>query len=392
MNILMLHNSYQQRGGEEVAVEQDVGLLRAHGHAVHFHTIHNDEITQFNALQKASLWFRPTWSMRSYREVRATIKTSRPDVVHVHNFFPLLSPSVYYAARDCGVPIVQTLHNYRVLAPCALLMRENLVCERCLDGSLWNSIRYRCYHGSAVQTASIAAMIALHSCLGTWDKIVGRYIALTEFSKRVFVRGGLSESRIVVRPNFLATDPGLGRDKRSGAIFVGRLSPEKGVACLLEAWRALPEIPLTIIGDGPLSEWGADYVRTHTMGHVKLAGAQPFADTLEAVGRAAFLVSPSVCYETFGRTIIEAFATGTPVLVSDIGAGASLVADGVTGRHFETGNAEDLADKARQMAGDPDRLAELGTAARREFLEKYTAEKAYESLIRIYEDVVGKGQ
>ena len=141
-----------------------------------------------------------------------------------------------------------------------------------------------------------------------------------------------------------------------------------------------------------MSEWVADYVRTHTMGHVRLMGAKPFADTMKAVGRALVLVSPSVCYETFGRTIIEAFATGTPVLVSDIGAGASLVRDGVTGRHFETGNAEDLVGKARQMAADPGRLSEWGANARQEYLKKYSADTAYESLMWIYEGVVGDGR
>jgi len=160
MNVVMLHNYYQQRGGEDGAAEQDVALLRAHGHTVHFHTIHNDEIGWYGALRKVCLWFRPTWSMRSYREIRAILQTFRPDIMHVHNFFPLLSPSVYYAARECGVPVVQTLHNYRLLAPCALLMRQGRVCERCIEGSLWNSIGFLCYHGSAVQTASIAAMIA----------------------------------------------------------------------------------------------------------------------------------------------------------------------------------------------------------------------------------------
>ncbi|OQB43242.1 MAG: Capsular glucan synthase [Candidatus Latescibacteria bacterium ADurb.Bin168] len=392
MNVLMLHNYYQQRGGEDASAEQDVALLRSHGHAVHFHPVHNDEIKDYSQYEKGALWFAPTWSRRSYRDVKSLIRGHKPDVVHVQNFFPLLSPSVLYACREAGVPVVQTLRNYRLLAPCALLMRENRVCERCIDGGLWNSIRYRCYHGSALQTASIATMIATHRWLGTWDSMVDRYVALTEFSKNVFMRGGLFESRIVVRPNFLMHDPGTGYERRSGAVFVGRLSPEKGVVCLLEAWRALSEIPLTIIGDGPLAVWCADSVRVHSMRQVKLAGAKPSAETFEAIKRALFLVSPSVCYETFGRTIIEAFATGTPVLVSDIGAGASLVSDSVTGLHFEAGNAADLAKKAREMVSDPDRLGTWGEAARREYPEKYTSEVAYGSLMRVYGDVTGGGR
>ncbi|HPU86600.1 MAG TPA: glycosyltransferase, partial [Candidatus Latescibacteria bacterium] len=261
MNVLMLHNYYQQRGGEDAAAEQDIALLKRNGHTVSFHTVHNDEIARYGAFQKASLWFRPSWSNRSYRGVKDLIKEHKPDVLHVHNFFPLLSPAVYYAATDCGVPVVQTLHNYRILAPCALLLREDSVCERCMNGSLWNSIRYRCYHGCAVQTASIATVIAAHRFLGTWHRMVDRYVALTEFSKGVFVRGGLPESKIVVRPNFLAEDPGLRSNARIGAVFVGRLNAEKGIGCLLEAWRSLPEIPLTVVGDGPLKGWATDFVR-----------------------------------------------------------------------------------------------------------------------------------
>jgi glycosyltransferase involved in cell wall biosynthesis len=380
----MLHNYYQQRGGEDGAVEQDVALLRERGHAVHFHTIHNDEIARYGVLQKASLWFRPTWSRKSYKEVRAVIEAFRPDVMHVHNFFPLLSPSAYCAARDCGVPVVQTLHNYRILVPCALLMRDELVCELCIKQSLWNGIRYRCYHGSVIQTASIAVMIATHRWLGTWNSMVDRYIALTEFSKGVFVRGGLPESKILVRPNFLMDDPGVGTEERSGAVFVGRLSPEKGVVSLLEAWRRLPEIPLSVIGDGPLGDWVARFVREHSMGHVRLMGAIPFTEMLNVLGMSQFLVFPSVCYETFGRTIIEAYSTGTPVLVSDIGSGGSLVEQNATGLHFGPGNLDDLAAKAREMVQDAGRLRRWARNARQRYIQEHSADKAFESLMEIY--------
>jgi glycosyltransferase involved in cell wall biosynthesis len=270
-------------------------------------------------------------------------------------------------------------------------MRDERVCELCIEQSLWNGVRYRCYHGSAIQTASVAVMIATHRWLDTWNSMVDRYIALTKFSRGVFVRGGIPESNILVRPNFLMDDPGVGTEERSGAVFVGRLSPEKGVVSLLEAWRRLPEIPLTVIGDGPLGDWVARFVREHSMEQVRLMGAMPFTEMLNVLGMSQFLVSPSVCYETFGRTIIEAFSTATPVLVSDIGSGGSLVEQNATGMHFDPGNPDDLAAKAREMVRGPDMLKEWGANARLEYLEKYSADNAYESLMRIYKTKIGGG-
>jgi glycosyltransferase involved in cell wall biosynthesis len=218
--------------------------------------------------------------------------------------------------------------------------------------------------------------------------MVDRFVALTEFSKRVFERGGLSGSRIAVRPNFLIDDPGVGIEPRSGAVYVGRLSPEKGIECLLEAWRSLSDIPLTIIGDGPMRKWAVGFVQKHSMDQVRMAGAVSLEDVLSVLKRSSLLVFPSVWYETFGRTIIEAYSAGTPVLASDIGAGGSLVEENVTGLHFDPGNPDDLAAKVREMALDADRLRQWGANAREEYLAKYSASSAYESLMRIYERVV----
>jgi glycosyltransferase involved in cell wall biosynthesis len=385
MKILMLHNYYQKRGGEDECAEQEVQLLRDHGHDVLFRTRHNDEIHEYSALRKAALFLEPTWSRRSRDSVEEDIRQYRPDVVHVHNFFPLISPSVHVGCSKAGIPVVQTLHNYRLLAPCALLSREGAVCERCIRGSLLNGVVLRCYRKSAVQTASVALMIKAHRILRTWERHVSVFISLTEFVRGKFEEAGFDVSRMVVRPNFLAHDPGVGDSERSGAVYLGRLSEEKGVRTLLEAWRLLSsDVSLSLIGDGPLAPWAAGYVQRHKVGSVRLHGWLKPEAAFDLVKRSQFLILPSVCYEGFPRTVVEAYATGTPALVSGHGAVGSVVQPGRTGLTFEPGNPADLAEKARYMLDHPQETREWGEHARSEFLQRYTAEPAYRSLMGIY--------
>lgn len=385
----MLHNYYQKRGGEDECAEQEVQLLRDHGHDVLFRTRHNDEIRSYSPLRKAALFLEPTWSRRSQRSIEEDIREYHPDAVHVQNFFPLLSPSVHVACSRADIPVVQTLHNYRLLAPCGVLSRNGSVCERCIRGSLLNGVVLRCYRKSAVQTASVALMIRAHRILRTWERHIDVFISLTEFVRDKFEEAGFDVSRMVVRPNFLAHDPGVGGSERSGAVYLGRLSEEKGVRTLLEAWRMLPsEVSLSVIGDGPLAPWAADYVQRHKLGSVRLHGWLKPEAAFDLVKRAQFLILPSVCYETFGRSIIEAYATGTPVLVSGIGSVGSLVSPGRTGLTFKPGNPADLAEKARYMLGHPQETREWGEDARSEFLGHYTAEPAYRSLMEIYRQAI----
>lgn len=390
MRVLIVHNYYQRRGGEDEATEQEFQLLKRHGHRVHFYCRHNDEIKTFSVLRRGLLFFEATWSLRSYREVKQVIKEFKPDIVHCHNFFPLVSPSVYYACAECGVRVIQTLDDYRLLCPTGWFYRQGKVCEVCLTHSLWQGVLYGCYHNSRVQTASIALMLATHRLLRTWIRKVDAYIALTEFSRRKFIEGGFSESKIFVQPNFLAEDPGLGDPVREYAIFVGRLSPEKGLDILLESWRSLPDVPLKIVGDGPLRPWVEEYIRQNNMKQIELVGFVPLNVVLQYLKGAFFLVMPSVWYETFGRTIIEAYATGTPVIAGSLGAMAELVEDGKTGLLFKPGEPKDLITKVHYALGRPEELARWGQEARRIFEQKYSSDSAYKNLLKIYERVSGK--
>jgi len=248
--ILLIHNSYQQAGGEDRVFEFEVRLLQSNGHRVYRYQDHNRRIPDLGRMELA---WGTIWNANSYREVTALIRSERIGLVHAHNTFPLISPSVYYAARRAGVPVVQTLHNYRLLCPDAKLMREGKSCEDCLGRRIaWPGVARGCYQHDRRATAVVAAMTTTHWALGTWSTGIDRYIALTEFARSKFIKGGLPAGKIAVKPNFIDPDPGCGGGEGDYVLFVGRLSPEKGITTLIDAWAKLPcPVPLRVIGDGP---------------------------------------------------------------------------------------------------------------------------------------------
>jgi glycosyltransferase involved in cell wall biosynthesis len=381
MNILVAHNFYQQPGGEDQCVAAEVATLRAHGHEVTQYCLHNDSIHGMNRIRLAS---RTIWNRSAYRELRKLLRTHRVQIAHFHNTFPLISPAAYYAARAENVRVVQTLHNYRLLCANALLLRDGEVCEDCLGKLVpWPGIVHKCYRGSRAASTTVATMLATHRVLGTWWKAVDVYVALTEIGRRKLIDGGLPADKITVKPNCAYPDPGAGTGKGGYAVFVGRLSAEKGLDTLLKAWRHLGgDVPLKLLGDGPMATAVQDAAAKDSsiqwLGHVSLEAVYGL------VGEAMFLVLPSRCYETFSMAIAEAFAKGTPVVVSRLGAMAAIVDDGRTGLHFRPGDPADLAAKVRQILADPLQLARMRRAARLEFDQKFTADSSYKSLMEIY--------
>jgi len=378
----MLHNSYQFRGGEDESFESEVRMLRAEGHNVDTVVIHNSRIDSSAKIQVAleSLWSRPSYDLvdRKLRE--------RPfDVLHVQNFFPLLSPSVYYAARRQGVAVVQTLRNYRLLCPDAFFFRDGHVCEDCMGNVLkLPGILHGCYRGSRLATATVAAMSAFHTLRGTWLNAVDLYIALTRFVRDKFVAAGFPPEKLFVKSNFVYPDPGCGAGEGGYALFVGRLSPEKGLDTLLQAWKRLDRPwHLKIVGDGPLSAQVRAFCAEHP--DAQWLGEKPRAETAELMARARVLVFPSQWYETFGRVAMESFAAGTPVIASRLGAMAEICEDPRTGLLFEPGNAADLSEKLRWVLDHPAQIEAMRLAARKVFEEKYTMQENCRVLIRAYE-------
>lgn len=389
MRVLAVHNYYQQFGGEDQIFQTETGLLESRGHEVHRYTVHNDKIKGKNPLVLAS---NTIWNGSTYQEMRQLIREFKPDVAHFHNTFPLISPSAYYAARAEGVPVVQTLHNYRLLCSNALFFRQGKVCEDCLGQVLpVSAIVHACYRGNRKETAGVAAMLTLHSWLKTWRNQVQVFIAYSQFALDKFIEGGLPAEKFMFKTNFLHPDPGVGEGKGGYALFVGRLSVEKGLGVLLDAWKQLEHpIPLKIVGNGPMSELVTDAVER--IPGVEWLGRKSLPEVYDLMGNASFLVFPSEWYETFGRVAIEAFARGTPVIAADIGAITELVTPYKTGLHFKASDPKDLAAQVEWAISHPDELTQMRQNARAEFEAKYTAEDNYQRLVEIYQTAIEQNQ
>jgi len=387
MRVLLVHCRYQIRGGEDECVEFERRLLHDAGIEVDLYEDDNRRVDETGRLRAA---VDTVWSTRSHRAIRERLRAGVYDVVHVHNFFPLISPAVHHAARAEGCAVVQTLHNYRLLCPNGIFFRDGRVCEDCLGRSVaWPAVAHACYRGSRPASAAIAAMLSTHRLLGTWRDKVDAFIALNEFGRRKFIEGGLPAERIVVKPNFVTPDPGVGDGRGGFALFVGRLTPEKGVATLIEAWRGLGDrIPLKIVGDGPLIEQVAEAAAE--VPGIEFLGRRPLAEFYDLAGRASVFVFPSTWYEGFPRVIMECFARGTPIVASAIGPIAEVVSDGATGVHFRAGDAQDLAAKVERLLARPGALAAMREAARAEFEAKYTAKIAIERTLAVYQRAIAR--
>jgi glycosyltransferase involved in cell wall biosynthesis len=380
MNILILHNLYQQRGGEDAVVEAESSLLREAGHKVHVELVSNNVIAGLPA--KARIFLRTPFDPSREAWFAALAARLRPDVVHVHNFFPLLTPGIHSAAATLGLPMVQTLHNYRLLCANAQFLRDGAVCEKCLQGTRAWALIHRCYRGSLPGSLALVRMQQRAERLGTWKR-VQRFIALTDFARAKFIEGGLPEESLVVKPNFVPRRPDRAW-RRQGALFVGRLSPEKGVHHLLEAWQRLPQYPLTIVGDGPERE------RLHRKApaNVVFTGGQPPEVVQKYMAKAKVLVIPSIWYEGFPMTAVEAFASGLPILASDIGSLSEIIEPRFNGMHFRAGDSDDLARVAGEALADPEGLAELGRGALMTYEAKYTPERNITQLEAIYDEAI----
>lgn len=381
MKVVVAHNYYQQRGGEDVVVESETALLRDAGHDVETLFRNNDELAEMGPASAAMQTF---WSRRTAEETKELLHRFKPDVVHVHNTFPLISPSLYWACAEMQVPVVQTLHNFRLACPQAMFLRDGRVCEDCLGRIPLPAVQHGCYRGSRAQTAVLAGMLTLHRGIGTWQRKVARFIALNEFCRQKFIAAGLPADRIVVKPNFTAPVPCTKADEPRGPqfLFVGRLSPEKGIASLEAAIAQSPGVQLHVVGRGP------EAARLASLGSCKLLGELPRAGVVEAMQSATALVVPSIWYETFGLVVIEAFANGLPVIASRMGALAELVDDGKTGLLFRGGDAADLAQKLAWAQGHPDEMAQMGKAARECYEARFTPATNLAQLLSIYAEAI----
>jgi glycosyltransferase involved in cell wall biosynthesis len=388
LKILSVYNRYLNRGGEDEVFELEGKLLEERGCTV---TLVSEQVRNPQGLvESARLAADAIWSRSWHRKFAALLKEKRPDVVHVHNVFPTISPSIYYACRDADVPVVQSLHNPRLLCPAATLYRAGRACEDCVGKILpWPAVAHACYQDSRLRSGVIAAMLAVHRGLGTWRELIDVFIVFTEFYRQKFIQGGLPGEKIVVKPHFVHPDPGMKSGRGDYALFLGRLSPEKGVPTLLDAWSQLGGIPLKIRGSGPLLEQAQDFAAADRRSVEVLPNRLAYEEWVRLMGNARFLVWPTQgYYETFGLVAIEAFAFGVPVIASRTGAMVEIVEDGRTGLHFTAGNADDLAAKVEWAWTHPDEMETMGRQARVKYEVNYTADRNYEMLMDIYRGAI----
>jgi glycosyltransferase involved in cell wall biosynthesis len=380
MRVLLVHNFYQIPGGEDSIVREELSLLKNNGVDVELYSVSNDDIR--GTLATIATALQVVYNPGARRALSKKLAEFLPDVVHIHNFFPRLSPSILDACRDAHVPSIITLHNYRILCPSALLYPEEMFRERSLAHSCWWTVPKAVYRNSVAGTLAVSAMVEFHKRTLTWARKVDRFIALTNCAKQMFMHGGLPAERIVVKPNCTARPPAFGGLRRFGGLFVGRLDEQKGVPTLLQAWKDI-DYPLRIIGDGPLSE----LVERNASDHVSYLGRQPRDVVQREMQAAKFLVLPSTGQEMFPVTALEAFSSHLPVICSDLPSLKELIEPGVTGLTFPSGDAVALAAQVRWAVSNPSTLDELGGRAHAIYEERYTPEVNFNRLIGIYRSV-----
>ncbi|MEN8154853.1 MAG: glycosyltransferase family 4 protein [Acidobacteriota bacterium] len=386
MKILLIHNRYQQKGGEDSVFEIEGRLLEQNGNEVERLIFDNKNIsTFFNKIKAAVFLF---YNPQSSGILKEKLRTFRPDIIHVHNFFPLASPSIFFRSNRENIPVVLTLHNYRLVCANATLHKDNKICEKCMGRLLpLSGLMKKCYRDSVLQTALVTLFSSFHKIAGTWKKRIDQYIVLTEFQKKIILRSSLKikEKKLTVKPNFV-DDPGEGQEEREDYfLFIGRLSEQKGISTLLDSLNFY-NFSLKVVGDGPLKDLVME--KAEIKNNLEYIGFMDRKLIFEYLKKARALIFPSTWYEGFPVVIAEALATGTPVITSNIGSQAEIIIDGYNGIHFNVSDPADLAAKVKYFSGLKNNS--MYQNARKEFLEKYSSEKNYRSLIKIYSDAINE--
>lgn len=391
--VLLVHNYYRHQGGEDEVFTTEKRLLENYGNEVITYIESNAKVLQMG---KFHIFVRSIWSYQTYKRITKLIQEFHPDVVHIHNIFFMISPSIYFACQRNNVPVVQSLHNPRLICPAASLQLKGKICERCIHKKFaWPGIINRCYHNSFFETFAIAFMIWFHYVLNTWNNRIDRYIVFTNFYFSEFNKSQIKTEGFTIKPHFVFPDPGQKKSKTGEyALFIGRLDYEKGIFVLLDAIKKTPLVQYYIRGNGQNVGKVMDFlIQNNLLDRVKIINAVPREELFYLIKNSKFLVWPSLgYYETFGLVAIEAFACGIPVIAPDIGVPSEIVIDHKTGLQFKSGNSSDLAAKINWAWNNPDVMCEMGLNAREEYEMKFTAEKNYTQLIEIYQKVIERNK
>ena len=383
-NILIVHNYYQIPGGEDTVVANEKKLLEDHGHKVVLYSRNNSELKKMSKLQKLMLPFTTVFNPRTYKDIKRLIKTEQIDIVHVHNTLNLISPSVYYAAKSMKVPIVQTIHNFRLLCPGATFYRDGHICEDCVSKGLMCAVKHSCYRNSKVQTLACVISTKIHRMTGIYGKI--NYICLTEFNKEKLLQlKQIKADRVFVKPNFVeaSTDEIVPYEKRGNQfIFVGRLDKLKGVDTLFGAWKQMGATApkLLVCGTGPMEEWCRLFLRNNTDCNIEMRGFVPNKEARKLIANSKALILPTQWYEGFPMTIVEAFSVGTPVIGSDLGNVGSLINSNL-GNKFKFDSQEELLNAISKCCFKSEMIEKY-------YKENYSEKTNYLMLIQCYRRAV----
>jgi glycosyltransferase involved in cell wall biosynthesis len=391
MNILLVHNHYQQFGGERTAVEAQIALLRQNGHHVICYSKDNSSIQNYDLREKALFFPRTVFSRETYKQIKQLVLQERPNIAHIHNVFPLISPAIYYALNHAGVPIVQTVHNFRFLCPNSLFYTHGQICERCKHGNTLHAIKLRCYRDSYPLSALYAFSIGMHRRWGTF-RMIDRFIALSDFVAQKLVESDLTtHEKITVLGNFLPDplpSPGSLEIREPYVVYLGRLAPEKGVEVLLEAIAQLPGLTLKIGGVGPQEDVLREQVRRRELANVEFLGYLTGEQKWDVLRKALAVVVPSLWYEHFPFAVLESMAIGTAVVASRLGSLADLIEDRRNGLLFRYGDSDDLCVKLSELAEDPQDALAMGRYARETVERRFTETVHYAGLMRIYAELL----
>ena len=381
MKVMMAHNTHLIPGGEDESFAQESKLLQEHGNDV-IPYIRDNKVICNLPLWKVGL--RTLWSVKDYQSARCLIKNEKPDILHVQNTFPLISPAIFYAAHHEGIPTVLSLRNYRLYCLNSYFFRDGKVCEKCINQCIpLSGIRYKCYRDSLPGSVVAASMVMLHRWLGTYQNQVDAFISLTDFAKEKFASHGIPDHKIYVKSNFVASPPIFSQNRKNFFLYVGRLSPEKGIQVLLNAWKKLgQDVHLKLIGSGPLENLVKEAVGRHS--NIEYLGQRPVEEVYCLLSQAHALIFPSLWYEGMPRTIIEAFSQSTPVIASKLGAMETMVEHQITGLHFQPGNSESLAKEICWFLDNQHRANIMRKAVEKDFQSKYEAKNNYYQLIEVY--------
>jgi glycosyltransferase involved in cell wall biosynthesis len=388
MKVLLVHSAYQQFGGEDSVVRAETELLQSHGDEVRLYGRHNDEIKQFNLAQKALFFPQTIYSWKTSGELGSVVREYKPDVAFIHNVYPLISPSAYHTLHRLGVPTVQVLHNFRPFCPNGFYYTQGQICEACRDGNYLNAVRKRCFKNSVALSGVYALTLGLNRLGGMIDKI-SAFVCLTEFFRIKMREAGVPEKKLFVRPNFVAA-PALNAEEKTAdsyALFIGRLSPEKGIWTLIHAFEQLPAVRLKIVGTGPMEQELRNYLREKGIRNIELLGFKAGDEKWQVLRNSFCLVLPSEWYENFPVTALEGFMAAKPVIASRMGGLPYIVEEGKSGLLFEAGQSAELAQQIQYLADHPDEAARMGRCGRSLTESKYGPEQGYSSLMNIFQQV-----